>query len=634
VARIVEYLTGDQLRAALVEGEEKKKLQLVNVAGRKTRLPPDKVLFEHSAVTVESFVRQRDALAEEVDVELLWETVQENAAAQDLTAADLARTYFDDASSLHCSALFQRLVTERVHFRRRGPAFQPRSPSDLEQLRRQHEAEHQRRAEQEALTRALGESPLDRALGARLERWLRGQEDKVLAGVLEPLAKDPAVYAIDLLLDAGHLAPTADLPVLQANLRADHPAAVLAHAEALPRPDGPAAVAPAAFSIDDAETREVDDVLTVTREGAALRVDIDIADVAACVKKGDPADREAQRRASTAYLPTGVFYMLPERIGCDLASLHVGEPRPAMRTSVWFDGDGQLLRHELSRVTIRVGEHLDYTTADGLLGSGEGATAEALRLLNDVAGHCRAARRKAGAVSFQRPEWKIRVSADGAELHITPIAAHSPSRQMVAEMMILAGRLAAERAAEAGLPMIYRVQPPPSGNVPSLEPDDPAAFAKLRGLLQPASLSLEPKWHWGLGVRSYTQVTSPLRRFADLVAQRQLSALLEDERPPYGADDLLKVLANAEAVERELKRTESLVTERWALEAVARLDQPTGLPGQVLSETAGGYKVMLLLCGAVGLLTTKKKLEIGEAVTVDVQRVRPRRATLRLRLEA
>lgn len=632
MARIVEYLSGDQLQTALVEGEEKKKLQLANAAGRKTRLGSDKVLFEHAAASVEAFVQQRDALAAEVDVELLWETVSEDATPPDLTAANLARMYFDDSSSLHCSAVFQRLVTERAHFRRRGPVFGPRSPSDLDQLRRQHDAEHQRRAEEEALTQALTASPVDPALCVRLERWLRSTEDKVLASVLAPLAKDPVRHAFELLLAADYLPPTADLPVLQANLRADHPAAVLAHAEALTRPGRDDPVTPAAFSIDDAETREVDDVLTVTREGDALRVDIDIADVAACVKSGDPADREARRRASTAYLPTGVYYMLPERIGCDLVSLHAQEPRPAMRTSVWFDDQGQLLRHSLSRVIIRVGERLDYDTADTLLGSGEGATAAALGQLNTVAGQCRAVRREAGAVSFHRPEWKIRVSADGAELHITPIAADSPSRQLVAEMMILTNRLAAERAADAGLPMIFRVQPPPTGNVPPPAPDDPAAFAKLRGLLQPASLSLEPKWHWGLGVRAYTQVTSPLRRYADLVAQRQLTALLEDEPPPYDAAELLKVLAQSEAVERELKRTESLVTERWALEAVARLDQRTGLPGQVVSEAAGGYKVMLSVSGAVGLLTTKQKLDLGETVTVDVQRVRPRYATLRLLL--
>lgn len=634
VTRIVEYLAGDQLRAALVEGEEKKRLQLVDATGRKARLPADKVLFDHNAADLEAFVAQRDALADEVDVELLWETVQEDAPSEDLTAADLARMYFDDDSSLHCSAVYQRLVTERAHFRRRKMAFQPRSSDDLEQLRTQHEAEQQRQAEHEALARDLGATPVDPAVCVRLERWIRSTEDKVLARVLERLVKDPVRHAFDLLLAAEHLPTTADLPVLQANLRADLPAAVLAHAAALAPPVRSEDSAHAGFSIDDAETREVDDVLTVTPEGDLLRVDIDIADVATCVTSGDPVDREAQRRASTAYLPTGVYYMLPERIGCDLVSLHAGADRPAMRTSVWFDTEGQILRHDLSRVTIRVAQRLDYDTADELLESGAGDTADALRLLNKLAGHCRAARQEAGSVSFQRPEWKIRVSKDGEEIEISPIAANSASRQLVAEMMILTNRLAAERASEAGLPMIYRVQPPPTGKVPTVEPNDPAAFAKLRGLLQPAKLSLEPQWHWGLGVRSYTQVTSPLRRYADLVAQRQLTAMLDDEPPPYGANELLKVLAQSEAVERELKRTEFLVTERWALEAVARLEQRAGLPGQVVSEAAGGYKVMMAVSGAVGLLTTKQKLELGDDVTVDVQRVHPRNGVLRLLLGA
>ena len=87
-------------------------------------------------------------------------------------------------------------------------------------------------------------------------------------------------------------------------------------------------------------------------------------------------------------------------------------------------------------------------------------------------------------------------------------------------------------------------------------------------------------------------------------------------------------------MERELKRTEFLVTERWALEAVARLEQRAGLPGQVVSEAAGGYKVMMAVSGAVGLLTTKQKLALGDDVTVDVQRVHPRNGVLRLLLES
>ncbi len=630
MARIVEFLSGDQLRTALVLAEEKKKLQLSDESGRSLRLPADKVLFEHAAPSVADHLESRESLVQEVDVPLLWETVTDDSPGKDLTAAELAEVYFDDTDLLHRSAIFESLLRDRLHFRRRGTAFQPRSVEDRRQLMRQQEAEARRRAEEMALTQAISSSAPPPEVCGRLESWLRGAEDKLLTQVLSSSAKDPQEHAFDLLLRAGHLKPTEDLAVLQANLKPGYPSAALAHATKLPPPEPPAAIAQAAFSIDDAETQEVDDVLTVTRDGDLLRVDIDIADVASFVREGDPVDREARRRASTVYLPTGVYYMLPERIGCDLASLRQGASRPVIRTSAWFNEQGELQRHTMSRVTIAVDQRLDYDAADRLLSSGEGSTADALRLLDGIAAACRAARQADGAISFQRREWKLRVSPDGADISITPIPPDSPSRALVAEMMILANRLAASSASEAGLPMIYRVQPPPPGPVPDVSTEDPAAFARLRGLMQPASLSLEPGWHWGLGVRAYTQVTSPLRRYADLVAQRQLTALMKEEPAPYDAASLLKVLAQAEAVERDCKRTESRVVERWALEVVARLEDRSALPGQVIAEAPGGYKVMLLLSGAVGLLSTRQTLELGAEVTVDVKTVRPRRGVMRL----
>lgn len=632
MATVIEYLRGEQLTAGLLTGEEKKKLVVQDHRGRSTRIAADKVLFRHAAASVSALDRQRAELTAQLDVELLWEAAREETEDA-LETADLARLYFDASTPLHCSAVFHGLTAERLHFRRRGRAFQARSPQDVAQLREQQDAELRKEQERASLAKALDGELDDPELCARLERWLRGHGDRTLALALEGRT-DPARFVFDRLVEAGHVPATLDLEVLQADLRETHPEAVLAHAAELSLPTADGEVLAAAFSIDDPETREVDDVLSVTADGAWTRVDIDIADVAQLVAHGDPVDREAQRRASTAYLPTGVYYMLPERVGCDLASLHAGEVRGAMRTSVWFDDSGQPVRQELSRVKIRVGQRLDYDTADALIATGEQPTADALRSLLALAQHCRAKRREAGAVSFHRPEWKIRVTADGSEISITPIPPASSSRLLVSEMMILANRIAAEEATARGIPVIYRVQPPPSGKVPTVEPDDPAAFQKLRGVISPASLSLEPGWHWGLGLRAYTQTTSPLRRYSDLIAQHQLGAALAGRAPPYGPQELLKALANAEATERELKRVEAVVTERWALEAIARLEDRSRLPGQVVADAPGGYKVTLSLSGATGILTTDSKHELGDNVLVSVKRVHPRRGVLRLQAAA
>lgn len=637
MARLVEFVAEEQLCVGLVTGQDKKKLQVIDARGRALRVAPDKVLFAHDGESVEELQERLQSLQQEVDVPLLWETLVADADLAAREAPELARLYFDDDSSLHSSAIYRALARERLHFRRRGRAFEPRSAEDLERLRQQRESEGRAARELAELTERLRRRQLDGELCRRIERFLRRGEDKQLAAALGALAASEQVagHAFELLLQEGHLPPTADLAVLQADLQLEHREAALAHAAALDPPEALLEPLRASFAIDDPDTREVDDCLTVEREPSGLiRVDIDIADVGALVRAGDPVDREALRRATTVYLPTGTYFMLPERLGCDLLSLRAGAPRPAMRSSVWLDDEGTVQRHELGRTFIELERHLDYEAADALIkgdAPGNGEAARALGLLHRLAGRLAARRRESGALSFRQREWKLRVSPDGGTITVKRTPFDSPSRVLVAEFMILANSLGASFASEAGLPIIYRVQPPPLEPPPQIDPDDPSAFAKMRGVMQPATLSLEPSRHFGLGLERYTQTSSPLRRYADLVIQRQLSAHLAGEAPPYSAAELLEVLATAETTEREIKRLEATVNLRWSLEYVKRLERKDALQAWVLAAPpGGGYKVELAACGAQGLLNDRRPHDPGELVTVAVKVLKPRQGVMRL----
>lgn len=578
---------------------------------------------------MEAVQRARDALAVEVDVPLLWEAALEEGAGEAMGAGALAEIYFDDREPLHRSAVFSALVRDRIHFRRRGRRFAPRSAEGLEQLRVQQRAEETRRSERDAIRSALAQRKIGADLAERLEGWLRGRTDQALGEVLEEEHREPARHVFRLLVDNGYLSPVADIEVLQADLRMEHSPAVSTYAVEIPTPPLRGEEVLGAFSIDDAETQEVDDVLTIAREDNLVRVDIDIADVAAWVSAGDPVDREARRRASSAYLPTGRIPMLPEQLGCDRASLHPDTPRPALRTSAWFDARGEIVRTHMERVTLRVRRRLDYATADHLLDDLESSDGDALRLLRELADRLFEARAEAGAFAFQRPEWKVRVYDQATRIEVKRIETASPSRQIVAEMMILVNSLAASLAASKTIPVLYRVQPPPTGDLP--DPEDPHRFEKMRGVLQPASFSLHPEPHAGLGVPQYVQCSSPLRRYGDLVAQRQISAYLSGTTPPHSVDELLRVLANAEAVERELKRVEASTTQRWALEWVSRQPLEHVHEAQVSSTHSKGYLVVLQSCGARGVLEDSRTHSVGDTLPVKARRVDPSAGLLRLR---
>src|SRR5581483_5143394 len=219
---------------------------------------------------------------------------------------------------------------------------------------------------------------------------------------------------------------------------------------------------------------------------------------------------------------------------------------------------------------IAVDERLTYARADALIAGCEdadGPAAQSLALLHSTALKLRERRRRAGAVLYQRRESKVRVR-DGA-IEISVVETDTPSRQMVAEYMIISNYLAARFCAEHSVPIIYRVQPSTGGDLAAQHP----------------RLSLFPELHTGIGLDFYAQLSSPIRRYADLVLQRQLVAFLGQSRQPlYQTDELLSVLANAESADSEAKELERRSKRYWSLRYLERLACDQLLPAIVLRE--------------------------------------------------
>ncbi|MBK8479710.1 MAG: RNB domain-containing ribonuclease [Proteobacteria bacterium] len=632
MAVIVEYLSEEELTTGQVAEENAKRLQVRDLHGRVQRVAPEKVLFRHSAPSIAALLAQIEPLQSAVDVGLLWAALEDDDDAP-REAPALARLFFDRDDALHSSAVYRALLADRVFFRRRGRLLTRRSSTEIEQLHQMRAAEQRSATELATTQAALTACPLDAALAQRLERWLRGYPDRALEPGLASLGGDPAEQVFELLLRDGYLPPTAVLEVLRADLCEAHPPAALAQAEALElRP--PSAPLSADFAIDDPDTREVDDALSIGADGTLWRIDIDIADATAYVRPGDPIDDEAARRATTVYLPTGRFYMLPERISCDQASLRAGAARPVLRTSIWLDDEATVVRSSWQRAWVVLQRRLSYEQADALLAATEAATdalTSKLQRLDALTRARRERRRTQGALLLQRHEWKLSVDRETAAVEVRTIDAASSSRRIVAELMILTNELAAQLSRERELPTIYRAQAAPTAPLPTLDPTDPLALVALRGLLTPAYLSLRPEAHWALGLGAYTQVTSPLRRYGDLVLQQQIVAHLAGEPPPYDEASLQPLLTTIERVEHAMRRLESSVTQRWALEFVARQDRALPQRAWVLAEVGGGYKVRLADSGADGLLGARAgSYRLGEELLLRVERIAPRRGTLRL----
>ncbi|HSU89672.1 MAG TPA: RNB domain-containing ribonuclease, partial [Terriglobia bacterium] len=505
----------------------------------------------------------------------------------------------------------------------------------------------------------------------RIQNWLRFKTGDEIGLILEEIAGAAKARdaAYDILLRTGRVDPTLDRFLVTAGIDPHFSSPLIeAAAQLTPYTHIPARLdyqyAPA-FTIDDEDTREVDDALTVRWEGDEIVVGIHIADVSAFVTKGDILDAEASRRSSTIYLPSITVPMFPERLSTDMASLRTEVPRPAFTVEVRFDKQANRAGYRIALSTIKVQKRLSYDEADQII-----ETDPALYTLHRIAKQLHDARSNRGAITFRRAELKIRVKGD--EIQITKINPNSPSRFVVSEMMILANGLAADFASVNSIPVIYRTQEPREalaaedtlrpalGGVdstrtapwirhdPQRDLESPAldgvdstgrlgatyksvealAFERLRKTFKRSRLSLTPGLHSGLGLGAYTQASSPIRRYADLVTQRQFTATLSGVPVPYGREELLQILAAAEAAEQEIRAIEDRSTNYWLLEYLARYKRGESLAAVVLDPKGNIELQDYYLRGRVSGLV---KLQPGEMVDVRIETIDPAKGEVRFR---
>jgi exoribonuclease-2 len=217
----------------------------------------------------------------------------------------------------------------------------------------------------------------------------------------------------------------------------------------------------------------------------------------------------------------------------------------------------------------------------------------------------------------------------GGEIRISHINPNAASRILVSEMMVLLNGIAATVAATNGVPVIYRTQeardplPPETASLP-----EALAFDKLRRTFKRSRLSLTPGLHSGLGLSAYTQVSSPIRRYADLVTQRQFAAMLQHKAVPHTSDELLRVIAAAEAAESEIRSLEERSTSYWLLQHLAREKMGTAMNATLLDKKG---TIELDDYYLRGKLIDPGAAEPGTPLQVKIETVDPLRSDIRFK---
>jgi exoribonuclease-2 len=626
---LVEYLDQGRFRAGLVTREQDRHIALLDAGGREKLIARDLILVRYAdrkadssnlAEVLSELEAERAELSAELDLNLLWEVVHEQGRT--FSADELAELFFGRRSAAASSVMLEALLSDRLYFTRRHLEFQARTPEQVERLRvqaekirmRSDEFREMQRVIRQILHGASNASPEEAApLVAKLKPYIENPftRSRDLTAMLEQAVPDidPAEAAFEILDRLGE-APSLPRFATIAGVKTEFPEAVVTEAASAVAPDRPETDGGFSITIDDAETVEVDDALSCDAlPDGSLRVRVHIALVADFVAKDGAMDREAAQRATTVYLPEVTVRMLPDAVSCEAASLIAGEVRPVLTTDVIIAPDGEVVEVSIYPARIKISQRLDYDRADQILADPEfsGEIAEALGQLNHAANLLRERRRRAGALLIQRREAKVRVR--GSDIQIEVIDSGSPSRLLVGEFMVLSNYVAARYAADHRIPIIYRVQPR-SGDFAGQRP----------------RLSLYPEYHAGIGLDYYAQFSSPIRRYADLVLQRQLiAALARPDHTAYSQEELLAVLAGAENAEAEGRELERRAKRYWILRYLERHAADAELGAVVTRE---GASAELADYGVRGTLHGAPHQPLGSQIVVQLGRIDPLRGWL------
>ncbi len=379
------------------------------------------------------------------------------------------------------------------------------------------------------------------------------------------------------------------------------------------------------FSIDDETTEDIDDAISVEMSEDKVRVGVHIANVALCVSPGSGLDREALAAGETMYLPEHRADIFPDNLITGRLSLLEGTPRAALSVLASFDPQTfeiKDFRFCASKIAVR--NNMSYGEADQMF--------ESSRQWKKLAEICRSLKQKRierGAFTVHIPELKIKTGS-GGNVDIATADAQGVSHSVISELMIMTNHLSALFLRDRKIPAIFRSQPEPvSEEARDLDTQDPLFPVRVVKFLKPSRTGVRPDWHRSLGVDCYVQATSPIRRYRDLVVQRQImSGICPTER--VEEDDILRIIADTEQNIHSRRVAQRSRKRFWLCEHFRRLGADSFLDGIVSRVADRRVFVYLPRYCSEFPLHGAANLREGEEVKVAVKKVDPIRRRLKL----
>lgn len=654
--KLIEFrLQGERRLAVADRPEGKKDWIVIDQGGQCHKIRPQRVEFEaegsYKPSEIGNFIQEVQAYLDPSSLEVAWELLSEDG--QSVTPAEMAQLLFSAQSPTLCYAAHTLLSEDKIYFKKKGDNYEPRPASQVEEIKHQLTVEKQRQQEKETFLKHIqqkiaGESVTwtesDRNRLETLEKFVLQPEQKspnaqdILNLVGRPQTPEAA---FELLIELGWWSPHENLFLRRSSYPVQFPKKVVEVAryylQSPPKdPDQERLDLTnlKIYTIDDESTKEIDDGLSVELlEDGTARLWIHIADPSRLVIPGDELDLEARRRSTSLYLPTGMISMFPLELATGPMSLLQGQVCSSLSFGVILSEEGVVKDYTIHASLVKPTYRLTYHDVDEMLQLDIQAEPE-IKILAKAAKQRQQWRKSQGAINISMPEAVIKVKSE--EDIVIELLDISPSRQLVAEMMILAGEVAGRYCQEHNIPVPFRGQPqpelPPEEEL-MLLPAGPVRSCALRRCMPRSELSITPNRHASLALDTYTQVTSPIRRYTDLLTHFQMKAHLRGDNLPFSRDEIQEILYSVTSSSIEATSVERQTNRYWGLEYLRRNGNEIW-QAILLRWLREDENLGLILLEELGLELPhrfERAIPLGERLAVQVSRADPHRDEIRFR---
>jgi exoribonuclease-2 len=661
--RVIEYIQEGKVQAGLCLDAKKGRLKILTENERELSLSSNRIIHA-SAYRLDlsrprtelirflcDVISRRESLAKEIPVKDIWDLLNEEneKVNSSFEARSLAELCFGDKelSSDHDSAVIRSLLPQRTYFKFRENRFHPNDPETVEkillQVKREEAKEREIKSgarwikailndsdaeepeEKEKIVNLLKEICLE---GKNAENWKTARELLQRAGISN------LESAFSLLVRLGIWSEDENLHLHRYEIAQEFPLPVQKESESLiirhrnnrainnelrDLRDVPV------VTIDSPFTRDIDDGLSFERVNGVFRLGIHITDVAHFIHPGTLLDKEAIRRGTSVYLPERRIPMLPLAISEDLCSLQEGRDRPSISIFCTIDEEGNVLASEISETLLNVHQRLTYQEVDEIIAEGG-----PLNSLYEITKMLRAMRLDRGGLLLPISEIVVRVK-EGGGIELEKRDREGPAQVMVSEAMILGNWVAARFLVDEGIPGIFKSQMAPRERLVEGEKDDLWLNYRQRKLLSKAEVSTVAGDHNGVGLEVYTNVTSPLRRYIDLIVQRQIKDALRGGKGAYRKEDLDGILVELEEVISQKAFIEQMQKRYWILKY---LEGRVGQKTMAIVLDSFQNRVILLLTDYLLETTIPKNIGLsagpGEKLFVKIKRADARADLIRV----